>query len=109
VARGGDRDVSVELPRVAIAGRATVILDDVASTGNTVAAAARLLRATGARSIDAAVTHALFTHDAMAMMREAGVEEIWSTDCIAHPSNAVAMAPLLARALHGVDRRRTAE
>jgi ribose-phosphate pyrophosphokinase len=33
------------------------------------------------------------------VIRTAGVGEVWSTDCIAHPSNAIAMAPLLAEAL----------
>ena len=100
--RSGDRDVAVDLPATQVAGRATVILDDMASTGHTLAAAARLLRAAGAASIDAAVTHALFTPAATAMLNAEGVGEIWSTDCIAHPSNAVSMAPLLAQALRDI-------
>ncbi len=63
---------------------------------------ARLLQAAGARSIDAAVTHALFTPQALDMLRASGVGEVWSTDCINHPSNAVAMAPLLAQALRDI-------
>ena len=43
--------------------------------------------------------HALFAGDALAVIKAAGVGEVWSTDCIAHPSNAIAMAPLLAAAL----------
>jgi ribose-phosphate pyrophosphokinase len=35
----------------------------------------------------------------MQLIKEAGVNEIWSTDCIPHPSNAVEMAPLVAAAL----------
>jgi ribose-phosphate pyrophosphokinase len=76
-----------------------VILDDMASTGHTIAAAARLLREAGAATVDAAVTHALFTPQAMALMHDSGIGEVWSTDCITHPSNAVPMAPLLAGAL----------
>lgn len=102
--RSGDHDVKVVLPPVDVAGRAVVILDDVASTGQTVAAAARLLRAAGAASIDAAVTHAVFTPQALALMQDAGVGEVWSTDCVAHPSNSVKMAPLLAEALRQIDR-----
>ncbi|MNW16534.1 phosphoribosylpyrophosphate synthetase [compost metagenome] len=45
------------------------------------------------------MTHALFAGDALATIRAAGVGQVWSTDCIAHPSNAVAMAPYLAAAL----------
>ena len=103
--RSGDHAVQVALPPVDVAGRAVVILDDIASTGQTVSAAARLLRAADAASIDAAVTHALFAPQALDRMRAAGVGEVWSTDCIAHPSNSVSMAPLLAEALREIDRQ----
>jgi len=97
--RHGDRSVQIELPRAAIAGRPVVLLDDVASTGQTLAAAARLFLAAGAVSVDVAVTHALFEENAMPLLLEAGVSEIWSSDCIRHSSNAVSMAPELAKAL----------
>lgn len=98
-ARHGDRAVTIELPAMAVAGRAVVLLDDMASTGHTMAQAARLLLGAGAASVDAAVTHALFTGDAVAVMRAAGVGAIWSTDCITHPTNAVSVADLIAQAL----------
>jgi len=97
--RHGDHAVDIELPEVPLAGRPVVLLDDVASTGHTLAQAARLLRAAGAATVDVAVTHALFAGDALQRLREAGVGEIWSTDCIAHPSNAVFMAEALAGVL----------
>ncbi len=97
--RRGDRDVEVALPDISVAGRAVVLLDDMASTGHTVARAAHALRAAGALSVDVAVTHALFAEDALRVMKDAGIGEIWSTDCIAHPTNAVSMAPALAAAL----------
>jgi ribose-phosphate pyrophosphokinase len=97
--RHGDRDVRVELPAMNFAGRQIVLMDDVVSTGHTVAQTTRLLLAAGAASVDVAVTHALFAGDAEAVMRTAGVSDIWSTDCITHPSNAVSMAPYLAKAL----------
>lgn len=97
--RHGDRLVKVTLPSVAVKSRQVVLLDDVASTGQTLAQAARLLLAAGAASVDVAVTHALFAGDALQIILEAGVREVWSTDCIIHPSNAVSMTSSIAEAL----------
>lgn len=97
--RHGDRAVSIELPALPLRGRAVVLMDDVASSGHTLAQAARGLLAAGATSVDVAVTHALFAEGALALVKSAGVGEVWSTDCIAHPSNAVSMVPALAEAL----------
>jgi ribose-phosphate pyrophosphokinase len=101
--RHGDRSVDVvlpvELPAVQAAGRAVVLLDDMASSGHTLANAAKLLLAAGAASVDVAVTHALFADGAVDLIKAAGVSHIWSTDCVAHASNAVSMAPAIASAL----------
>jgi len=97
--RNGDRHVQIKLPPLAYAGRAVVLLDDVASSGHTLARAAEQLLAAGAASVDVAVTHALFAGDALQVIRQAGVGRVWSSDSIAHPSNAMALAPLLAEAI----------
>lgn len=97
--RHGDRSVTVVLPPVAVRGRAVVLLDDMASTGHTLAQATRLLLAAGAASVDVAVTHALLDVPAQAALHEAGVGVFWSTDCVEHPTNTVPMASALAAAL----------
>ncbi len=97
--RHGDRHVEVALPDTQVAGRAVVLLDDVASSGHTLAEASRLLLAAGAASVDVAVTHALFADDAIALIKSAGIRNIWSTDCIPHFTNTVAMAPAIAAVL----------
>lgn len=97
--RHGDRQVDIELPDLPLAGRAVVLMDDVASSGHTLAQAARLLKAAGAASVDVAVTHALFADGAVRLIREAGAGQIWSTDSIPHASNAVSVVPAVAEAL----------
>ena len=97
--RHGDRAVEIALPDVAVAGRQVVLMDDVASTGHTLAGATRLLRGAGAASVDVAVTHALFVGDGLQQIMAAGVGEVWSTDCVKHPSNAISVAGPIAQAL----------
>ena len=84
---------------VPLAGRQLVLIDDMASTGRTLAQAAQLALRAGAARVDAAVTHALFVGDALQVMYEAGIKEVWSSDSIAHSSNRIALAPLLAASL----------
>ncbi len=97
--RSGDREVAVALPDMAFAGREVVLIDDVASTGRTLLAAAQGLLACGAAAVDVAVTHALFVDDAIEQLSEAGVRNVWSSDSVPHASNVVSLVPLLAAAL----------
>ncbi|MDH5301734.1 MAG: ribose-phosphate diphosphokinase [Gammaproteobacteria bacterium] len=97
--RHGDTDINITLPDKNFAGKDIYILDDMISTGHTVAQAAQLLFARQVRSVNVIVTHALFNQQAEPLLRDAGVNHIWSTDSIHHPSNRIALAPLLAQAL----------
>jgi len=78
-----------------------VLVDDVASTGHTLARCAALVLEAGAASVDVAVTHALFAGDALDLLRGAGVRGVWSTDAIPHETNRIRLAPLLAQAVLG--------
>lgn len=98
--RHGDHDVQVTLPPgLRCEGRAVVLIDDMTSTGRTLMAAARLALAAGAATVDAAVTHALFTGDAMEALKATGVGQVWSTNCVPHASNSISVVPLLADAV----------
>jgi ribose-phosphate pyrophosphokinase len=97
--RFGDSDVRVALPERAYDGRDVILVDDVASTGHTLAEAARQIRERGAAAISVVVTHALFVGDAIARLRNAGVTDICSTDSVAHASNRLRLDSLLAQAL----------
>jgi ribose-phosphate pyrophosphokinase len=97
--RHGDTEVEVELPAEQIRGRDVVLIDDVASSGHTLAAAARRLLASGAARVDAVVTHAVLAADAGAVLKAAGISEFWSTDTVPHESNSITIVPLIADAL----------
>lgn len=82
-----------------IAGRPVLLLDDVCSTGGTLIQALGRLRDAGATRVDIALAHALFDADVERRLRAAGARRIVSTDSVPHPTNALALADLLASAL----------
>ena len=93
--RLGDREVEIQLPDVPVDGKPCVLIDDVASTGRTLAAATQQLLAAGATQVDVLVTHAMLVGDAEETLRQAGVGQLISTDSITHTSNRLPLAPLL--------------
>lgn len=97
--RNGDRDVRVDLPDLEYRYRNVVLIDDIASTGRTLAETATAILSRGATRISAAITHGLFADDALAHLRRSGIEDIWTTDSIAHDTNVISLAEPLAEAL----------
>ena len=76
-----------------------VLVDDVASTGCTLARTAERVLERGAARVHVVVTHGLFVGDAVDHLKSAGVDRIWSTDSVTHATNAIPLAGLLASAL----------
>jgi ribose-phosphate pyrophosphokinase len=97
--RLGDYNVKITLPESKCAARHLILLDDVASTGRTLEATAHALHNYKPTSISAVVTHALFVDDAVERLENAGIKQIWSTDSIPHPTNAIPLAGLISDAL----------
>lgn len=81
--------------------RDAIIIDDIISTGKTVANAARILKEQGARRVLVGVSHALLIGDSVGIIMENGVEEIVGTDSVINEYAKVSVAPVLARALKG--------
>ena len=98
--RTGDRKIRVEFGELR-AHRRAIIVDDIASSGATLAATAQALRARGIRAIDAVVVHAIFAVGALSIIRRGGIRKLVSCDTIAHRTNAISVAPLIAKVLAG--------
>lgn len=97
--RSGDRDVHVDVPDLTpYRGRRPVLVDDIASSGRTLAAAAHAIAKQGMGRPDCVVVHAIFAGDALDHVRPV-VSRLISTDSIEHPTNAISLAPLIGRAL----------
>lgn len=97
--RLGDRQVTVSLPDMSgHGGRRPVLIDDIASSGRTLVAAAQALRALGFEPPDCLVVHALFAEGAYEQVAEV-TGRIISTDSVPHPSNGISVAELVAAAL----------
>ena len=98
--RIGDDTVVVTLPPGVRAPCArAVLVDDIASSGATLAAAARALHEAGAERVDAVVAHAIIAPGAEARIREARIVSLVSCDTLPHPTNAIETAGLIADAL----------
>lgn len=98
--RSGDRQVELRLAaESSVSGRRTVLADDICSSGGTLIAAVRELRARGAASIEIFVAHALFSPATEAALRAVGAVRIVSTDSCPHATNRIQLADTLARVL----------
>jgi ribose-phosphate pyrophosphokinase len=93
--RTGDRQVEITLPEINLRGRTVVIVDDVASSGQTLAVATKKCLAGNAHQVDVLVTHALFANGAKQSLLEVGVSNIWSTSSVSHDSNIIPLHGLL--------------
>lgn len=91
-------------------GRHCIIVDDLISTGSTLANAAVALRTEGATGVDVVATHGVLTEGALTRLHDAPIDEICITDTIPlrggtrsfddHPRlRVLSVAPLIAEAI----------
>lgn len=97
--RSGDREVAISIPNAsAFLDRQAVLVDDIASSGRTLAVAARQLVGVGFARPDCVVVHPLFADDAAQVLSEL-VDRIVSTNAILHASNDIDVMPVIAAAI----------
>jgi ribose-phosphate pyrophosphokinase len=74
--------IKMEMGDFPVKGRDCVIVDDVITTGGTVAASTELLKRSGARKVVSAVVHAVLLGETYDKLIKAGVDEIIGTNTI---------------------------
>jgi ribose-phosphate pyrophosphokinase len=104
--RRSGSDVSITGQIGEVRGRPCLIVDDMVTTGGTVAEAIRVLSEAGAQMpVTVAATHGVLVGDAISKLVDAGVREILVTDSVAPPAvhieplQVVSIAPMLAAAI----------
>lgn len=95
--RLGDHRVEISAPDLSSwLDRTPVLLDDIASTGNTLVAAATKLRAAGTRSPVCIIVHAIFAAGAQEAILRAGVAYVASCNTLPHGTNQIDVAAAIA-------------
>lgn len=98
--RRGDREVEIALPDLgAWKGRSPVLVDDIISSGRTMAVAARMLLQRGFEAPYVVGIHGIFGGDAFAELQRASVRSIVTTDTVPHQSNGIGISMLVAQAV----------
>lgn len=91
--------VSIKPKTVAVKGRDVIILDDIISTGGTMAETITLLRSQGAHDVYTACVHPVLSNNAVLKLFRAGVKGIIATDTIDKGVSVVSAAPVIAKAI----------
>ncbi len=106
--RHGDRDVEITLRDVAHLGERTpVFVDDIISSGHTMAEAVRLVAAHTSKHPVCIAVHGLLADDSDQLLAAAGARLVTS-NTVLHASNAIDVAPLLAEGVEALARAQRA-
>ena len=82
VVNGRNPIVAHEFLGSSVEGKDMIIIDDMISTGNTVASSAKTLLKAGAKEVVVGATHGAFVGDAIEMIKKSGVKNIAITNTI---------------------------
>jgi ribose-phosphate pyrophosphokinase len=85
--------------QLSAAGRPVVIVDDIISTGGTIATAAGMLYQQGATDVYAACVHGVFTGGAYARLMASGIRDVICSDTIERACSRVSAAERIAGAI----------
>lgn len=98
--RLGDRRVEITAPDLSPwLDRTPILLDDIASTGKTLIAAANKVRGVRARAPVCLVVHPIFSAGAEEALVHAGVAYVASCNTLPHPTNQIDVAAVLSEGI----------
>lgn len=98
--RAGPSEVRLKaIGEVKLDGKTALVVDDIISTGGTMAEAARKALSAGAEKVFAACVHPVLVGQAYQTISSAGAELVVGTDSVESPISKISIAPLLAGAL----------
>lgn len=92
--------VRITPKKLNVKGKSVAIVDDVISTGGTIATAAKELRSQGARRVIAACVHGLFVDNAEANLK--ACDDVIATDTVQSKHTKVSVAPEFAAAIRAI-------
>ena len=92
-------EIALKPKSVDVRGKSVIIVDDVISTGGTIAEATRMLRELGAKDVKVLVAHALLVKGAEERLRSSGVDVVYAANTTPPASMVVQVdvAPLVAQ------------
>jgi ribose-phosphate pyrophosphokinase len=89
-------EISTEDQNLNLVGRDAIIIDDMISTGGSVAKCAQLLKQHGAKRVIAACAHPVLVGGAADKLKQSGVDELVATNTIPSKYSKVDVSPLIA-------------
>jgi ribose-phosphate pyrophosphokinase len=92
-------EVKMAPKKLSAASRSVVIVDDIISTGGTIATAAGMLYQQGAKDVYAACVHGVFTGGAYVRLMATGIRDVVCSDTIERGSSRISAADQIAQAL----------
>ena len=98
--RFSSRHVEVKMVHpIEIKSKNVVIVNDIISTGHTIAEAAKAAKKMGAKNITAIGVHGLLVENAADKLKKAGVDKVITTNCIESKTNKIDVTSVLIEAL----------
>jgi len=98
--RSGDLEVAVSLPHVDQYQEHTpVLIDDIISSGRTLLGTLEHLKKAGMQPAVCIGTHGLFGANAWELLKASHTQKVVTSNSVPHPSNAIDLAPALAKGI----------